>query len=441
VLSRFQWPASVLLVVTLSTPAWAQDPPPSDRELRQQDEIAALKQKLDVVVDEVTRLRAEMGVPEEKPLESVYGLGPAASKVYNVTQGISIGGYAEAVYRNQVGDAVGDGEDLADFVRAILYLGYKFSDRIIFNTELEFEHASTSEEGSVSVELATLDFLFRPELNLRAGLLLVPMGLVNEIHEPPFYYGTQRPEVERRIIPSTWRENGVGIFGDLGERFRYRVYVVNALDASGFSSFGLRGGRQKGSEALAEDLAVVARFDWNLAQGLDIGASYYTGNSGQDQRFTQPMSMQTIKLPSTSTNIWEVHAEYRRGAFHTRALYSEAHLGNAGDLSRALELAGNRPVAEKMIGGYGEVAFDFLQWLRPGTEQSLQGFFRFEYLDTQNDVPSGFMRDRGRPRRLFIPGIQYRPHPNVVLKLDYRNIDVFGGNAADEVSVGMGLVF
>ena len=97
--------------------------------------------------------------------------------------------------------------------------------------------------------------------------------------------------------------------------------------------------------------------------------------------------------------------------------------------------------AERMIGGYAEVAYDIMQLLSPGTEKSLTPFFRFEYLDTQNKVPSGFTRDRTEPRRLFIPGVQFKPNPNVVLKLDYRNISVFSGNAADTLNLGMGLVF
>ncbi len=98
-------------------------------------------------------------------------------------------------------------------------------------------------------------------------------------------------------------------------------------------------------------------------------------------------------------------------------------------------------VAERMIGGYGEIGYDLMQLLSPGTEKSLTPFFRFEYLDTQNDVPSGFTRDRTQPRRLYIPGIQFKPNPNVVLKLDYRNIAPFSGNAADQLNIGMGLVF
>ncbi|MBW2415940.1 MAG: hypothetical protein JRG76_15685, partial [Deltaproteobacteria bacterium] len=241
---------AVCAAMLIPAPAWsdtpaggtAGSPPVSDRERAQADEIAGLKRDMQVVVEELQSMRTQLGVPEEKTLESSYGLGPAASRVYSAGRGLSVGGYAEAVYRNRFNDSR-DGTDTADFTRMVMYLGYKYNDWIVFNTEIEFEHASTGEDGSVSVEFATLDFLLDDAFNVRAGLVLIPMGFLNEMHEPPFYYGTQRPSPERAIIPSTWRENGVGIFGTFAEALEYRVYVVNGMDASGYSSKGLRGGR------------------------------------------------------------------------------------------------------------------------------------------------------------------------------------------------------
>ena len=423
-----------LLVALPVTPAGAGE---TDPERARSDDVEELRRQLAVVVTELARLRTEIGVPEVPGLESAYGLGPAASKVYGRQAGLSLGGYAEAVYRHRT-DAPGGGDDFADFVRTVLYVGYKFNDRLLFNTEIEFEHASTGEDGSVSIEFASLEYLFHPALNLRAGLLLVPMGFVNEVHEPPFTYATERPEPERRIIPSTWREDGVGIFGGWGERLSYRLYVVNGFDATGFDSSGLRGGRQKGSKVHAEDLAVVGRLDLDLPGGLRVGGSYYRGNSGQDQ--TLPV---TGDLPDVPTSIWELHTDYRRGPLHLRGLWTEAHVGDAGRLSTALSVAALTPVtvSRRLVGGYSEISYDLWQWLQPGSEKSLIPFFRFEYLDTQHDVPSGFPRMRDQPRRLFIPGLHFRPHPNVVLKLDYRNIDSWDGDATDEIGLGMGLVF
>ncbi|MFQ5513758.1 MAG: hypothetical protein ACE5FG_04915 [Myxococcota bacterium] len=420
-------PALLWSLLAAAAPAAGAE---NDWLLEQQDRIRELERQVAVLVNEVAALRTGAAVPEEPGMESRFGLGPAASKIYGAATGLSLGGYAEGAYSNQVGDAEGDGTDRADLTRMVLYVGHKFDERLLFNAEIEFEHASTSKAGEVSLEFASLEYLLRDELNLRAGLLLIPMGFLNEMHEPPFYYGTQRPEVEEQIIPTTWRENGVGVFGQVGESISYRAYIVNGFDATGFDSSGLRGGRQKGSKAKAENLAFVARLDLEPRDGLLLGGSFYQGNTAQDEL-----------APSVRTRIWEAHAHFVHRGFHARGLFARASVGDAGALSTALGLAGNRSVAGEMLGGYIEAGMDVLSFLAPGSEKSLVPFFRFEYLDTQHDVPTGFVRDRRQPRRLFIPGIHFKPHPNVVLKLDYRNIDTWGVNTADEVNFGFGLVF
>jgi hypothetical protein len=413
--------------------------PAGDRERARDDEIARLRDQLGVVVDELARLRTQMAVPEEEVLEGRYGLGPAASKIYAISRGTSIGGYAEGFYRNQVGNASGDGSDSADMLRAVLYVGHRFTDELVFNSEIEFEHATTGsgdeDLGEVSVEFAALDYLWRPELSFRGGLLLAPVGFLNEVHEPPFFFGVNRPEVERVIIPTTWRENGVGAFGTLGESVSYRVYAIGGLRADEFSSSGLRGGRQSGSRTIAEDVAFVSRVDVSPVLGLQVGGSLFQGNSGQD------LSVTGGDLPSTPTTLWEVHAQYEVGDLHLRALFAQARVGDAERLSQVLGLATDEPVAERMIGGYAEVAYDVLPLIFPGTEMALQPFFRFEYVDPQNDVPQGYTQDGSQRRRLYVPGISFLPHPNVVLKLDYRNIDPLSGEAADELNLGFGVAF
>jgi hypothetical protein len=427
-----------LLLAALLLPPLAHAAEDEDRAIARDDEITELKRKLDVVVTELETLRTQVAAPEvPAALESQYGLGPAASKIYGIARGVSIGGYAEGFYRRANEGA----DDEWDMTRVVAYLGYKFNDWIVFNTEIEFEHGSTENEGSVSVEFATLDFLLRPELNVRIGEVLLPMGFVNEFHEPPFYYSTSRPTPERVIIPSTWRENGVGIFGNLGERLAYRVYVVNGFDASGFSAAGLRGGRQNGSEALANDLAVVGRLDLDVIEGMRVGGSYYVGNAGQDQDID--VAGTPFDVPDSRTSVWEVHGEYRWQGLTTRALWTQARVADAGSLSGLLSLAGEDDpvVSRRLIGGYGELAYDLIPLFFPGSEMSLEPFFRFEYVDTQNDVPSGFTADRSFKQRLYIPGIQFKPIPNVVLKVDYRKIDDFANGDDDEVSFGFGLIF
>ena len=249
----------------------------TDQVTAQEDRIAELERTVAILADELERTRRELVVPEDQPLSSQFGLGPAASKIYDLGRGLSVGGYGEGYYRNLVGDEGGE-KNRADLLRMVLYTGYKFTDSILFNSEIEFEHATTgstksSSGGSVSVEFAYLDFLLRDWANIRAGLVLVPMGFINEIHEPVYYFGVNRPEIERQIIPSTWRENGVGVLGTLFEQVDYQAFVINGFNAEGFDSSGLRGGRQKGNRALAEHLAFVARLDWTPIQQLVVGGS------------------------------------------------------------------------------------------------------------------------------------------------------------------------
>jgi len=445
----------------LAGPGWAAEPAPADdadpaaaedasEDASEGDE--ALRAEVGILAEELDALRTALAVPEEGGLESRYGLGPAASKVYSKERGLSIGGYGEVRLRDFVDDDEGE-TAVFDALRAVLYFGYKYSDRLVINSELEFEHAGTGGGGSVSTEFLTLDYLLHDNLNLRAGLVLVPMGFINEIHEPTFFFGNERPEVERNIIPSTWRENGAGVFGQLGERVQYRAYVVNGLEGAGFSASGLRGGRQKGSRALADDVAFVGRVDVEPLDGGLLGGAVYVGNSGQnatnsvctaDCSFDPGEAIvasttETRELPSALTVIWEVHAQYRYRGASVRGLYAEARVGDADALSTALDLGS--PVAERMIGGYAEVAYDVLPFLCDAEQMSLEPFFRYEHLNTQFDVPSGFTADRSKEFDLYVVGLSFEPHPQVVLKLDYRNFELEEGDRADEVQVGFGYVF
>jgi hypothetical protein len=410
-------------VVTLS---------PEQQDLAYEDRIAELERTVKVLADELERTRADVTVPEEPELVGAYGLGPAASKVYGLARGLSIGGYGEAYYRNLVSDK-GARHNTADFLRAVLYVGYKFSDSIVFNSEIEIEHAD-----EIFLEFGTLDFLWRDWLNAKAGLMLLPMGWLNEIHEPPFYFGVNRPNSETVIIPSTWRENGAGLFGNLGEQLRYKIYAVNGMNAAGFRPSGLRDGRQKGSQVLADDLGVTARLDWTPLDGLVVGTSVYAGNSGQQQ------DIDGVGLPDAFTTVFDVHAQYSWRQLWLRGLYTMAFVSQAAQLSDALTQIGSldpgQAVASGMLGGYGEIAYDIWSWFGEG-ERRLEPFYRFEYTDTQYDMPSGFEADDAFKIMSHTVGFSFEPIPNVVIKVDYRNLDPKEGELADEFNLGLGYIF
>ncbi len=414
--------------------------------------------KTDVIAETVDSIKSTMTIPEEMEFQGQYGFAPGASKVYRRDRGLSVGGYGEIVYRkpttNRVRTAGGVTVDQtrSDAQRLILYTGYKFNDWIVFNSEIEFEHGTTDPTvtqgsgGSVSVELAYLDLFLADWANFRGGVVLAPMGIINEIHEPIGFFGVDRPLVDRTIIPTTWREIGVGLFGDPLPGLSYRVYAFNGLNAAGFSPAGFRGGRQKASKSLANDWAFVGRVDYEPIPDLIVGTSVYTGNSGQGQNFEGDSGAQ-VRLPSALTTIWEAHGQWRWQGIEARAMLAASWLSDAGDLTLALrdvgKLDSDETIANQMLGMYAEIGYDILPWIFPDTGQQLLPFFRYEYNNTQLHVPSGptFLADGAFQDRIWTIGLNYRPIPQVVLKADYRDWSPVTGTKANTVDLGLGFVF
>lgn len=462
-------PASLLLVssLLLASPSFAQaedhadattaestdaadpDAAPSDGE-DTDARIEALERQVGVLAAELDRAKTNSAVPEDRKLTSFNGLGPAASKVYGVERGLSIGGYGEIALAAPVGDANPSKPDtVIDALRAVLYVGYKFNDNWVLNSEFEFEHAGTSGGGSVSTEFLTLDYLATDFLAARVGLLLVPMGLINEMHEPNTFYGTFRPASEQQIIPSTWRENGAGIFGTVADLIEYRVYAINGLEASGFSVSGLRGGRQKGSRAIANHWAFVARADVvDLVEGLAFGGSIYTGKSGQNQTNTfctstcPPGATTTLDIPDTLTTIYELHAEYRRWGLTVRGLFTQAFLQDTAELNIALNNSTTNAIAAQMLGGYVTLAYDIMPIFKDETKMSLEPFFRYERLDTQQVMDFG-ARNAKYVQDIYTAGLNFKPIPQVVLKVDYRatNPESDRDDVWNSVNASVGYVF
>jgi hypothetical protein len=387
-----------------------------DEAASQTVEVEELRRQVDILADELERLRSGEEAREVTSQEAQNrGLSKSAASVYGKSKGVSIAGYGEMLYENfdradESGNIV-DKSARLDFLRAILYAGYRFNDRFLFNSEIEFEHSSTDKSGSVSVEFAYLDFLIDENLSLRGGLLLIPMGLINEFHEPNFFLGALRPQTEKVIIPTTWRENGFGIVGSYGP-LSFRSYLVNGLNASGFSSSGLRGGRQKGSQAYATDMAWVTRVDVEPTPGLLLGTSLYTGGSGQG---LVRIEDQDFRVRNT---IWDIHGTFRSRGWTIAGLFADSSVGDTEELNQFLNTNPDSPVASRLRGGYIQAGYNVLN--RHHESVSLSPYYRFERVNTQKKLPLGYQPDPGKIGWFHTFGFELKPISSIVLKTDYQ---------------------
>lgn len=424
------WLIRVMIFVILCIPlsAYAQ-------EQAGEKGLQELKRQIDVLTEEIEKLK--IGAVAEPKYERFMGLGPAASRVYTLDKGLSIGGYGEVIYSNFQESSK---KDIADTQRFILYGGYKYNDRIIMNTELEFEHGG---ESDVFVEFSYLDFLLSSTFNLRAGLILVPIGIINEYHEPTVFHGVLRPDIERNIIPSTWREIGTMAFGKMGD-LSYKIGILNGLNSAGFKSDSwIKGGRYKGIKANADNFAAVVNLNYGIFQGLNIGGTYYRGEAGEGKGEDEVKAGEK----EGTVDLWEFHSDYRFKGLDIKGLYVRGSL----DGNSALESAPPGSVGKEVEGWYIESAYDMMSLIRPGSEMSLSPFIRYEDYDTQKEIFTG-SRDLKQDRIVTTAGIGFKPYPNVAIKADYQwretESDLPAGKGAgldenkiDQFNLGVGFIF
>lgn len=415
-----------------------------------ESEIEELKRQVQILAEEVEKLRSgEEDTPISDAERIALGLGPSAAKVYSKKQGVSIGGYGEVLFEsfageNQSGEETDENATI-DLLRAVIYFGYRFNEQFIFNSEIEYEHAG----HEVAVEFANIEYRPSEAFGIRGGNVLIPMGFLNEFHEPTVFYGARRTVTETVIIPTTWHENGVGIVGRSGI-FDYRTYVINGFNAAGFSEDGLRGGRQDGAEARF-DAAYTGRLDVTPTNGLILGVSVYGGNSavfssgggeeeGDESRVGSALQEDGDPDFKVSTWIVEGHAQLNWQALQLRGLYAHASLGNVAELDEFLELSGDESVGQKLQGGYFQAAYDVLA-NRGNGKASLSPYFRYERVNTQVSVPAGFVKDPANDQSLWTFGAEYKPIYNVVIKADYQIIRNEAETGVSQFNLAMGYNF
>ncbi|HEV8382995.1 MAG TPA: hypothetical protein VGQ29_15515 [Gemmatimonadales bacterium] len=348
----------------------------------------------------------------------------------------TLGGYGEIHYTNPSGRNRPAEVNLRRFV---LYLAHTFDERLTFRSELEVEDAKVeggSAGGEVALEQAFLDYRFSDRVTLRTGLVLPPIGIINEIHEPPSFNGVDRPAFDHDVIPTTWRELGVGILGTLpiGEGLSYRLYVVNGLKASGLSGAeGIREGRQEGKNASFANPSLTGRLEW-VRPGLRVGGSFwYGGSTAGDTLLGSGTFTAPVALVSAD-------ARYDRGPLSLRGVVATITISDADSINALYSTA----VGSRISGGYIEAGYNVLPLLARRSKQRLNAFIRHERYNTQAEVPTGTTQDRQFARRVTTLGLSYKPVWNVAFKGDYevRRTAAGGGvGAVETLRFGIGYQF
>jgi hypothetical protein len=418
--------------------------------------IEQLRRELQELRQEVQTLRSNSIPAATAPVERAPAqdsdslLGPDFLKA----KGLTFSFYGESKYRFPE-----SGANSFDAHRFVLSPHYQLADWLVFNAELELEHGGVDDstgrgsrfDGELELEQFYVDILINDYFNIRSlGIDLVPVGRINLYHEPTLFYSTERPELYREIIPSTWMEPSIGFFGKITDTLDYRVQVSSGLEdfsssaggAGVTAAAGMRNARPRLRGANENSLGYSGRLHFNGVEGLDASTSFYIT---EVQGFNRQRSLLGLFDAEATYRIQHTGLELR-GDFAYWFIESPENLiaNNTGTTTD--------DVGKEMYGWYVEAAYHFWPeaWKTgKGENMDLVPFARFSQIVTQSRLPSGSDElDNGTANRDFITiGLSYFLNQNFVLKGDWRhNLD---GSATTETSaasqdyfqIGAGMFF
>lgn len=377
-------------------------------------EVKELREMTQTLVDETSDLKTGFNYTVVDNEKSHSGLGSAASKVYYSKSPLSIGGYGEMYYSHASNENAVD-TSTVDVYRFVPYIGYKFSDNIILNTEIEFEHGGVEAGagGEVIIEFMYLDFLINKNANIRVGHVLMPMGLINEKHEPTLFTTVARPNTSKNLIPSTWHESGIVVYGDIIDGLSYKLAGVTGLDPTNTGDKWIRNGRGGSFKNTNPALGVVARVDYTGVNGLLIGASTYI---------------------DPDITIWDTHVDYNLEGFRAYGVYTQSTRSDEAALK-----AGASEATEAR-GGFLNVGYDLSTFT--SSKNKMPIFAQYESVAARDKLVNG---SSVKPIDTITVGINYFPHEQVVLKADYAmQKDNSKADNLDETnifSLSMGFIF
>ncbi len=340
---------------------------------------------------------------------------------------LELHGYGEVHYNNpKTGTMSQSAASEADYHRFVLGWTHDFTPEIRLDAEVDYEHAA----GELELEYAHLDYDLTSVLTLRAGSLLMPVGPLNEFHEPPLFHSVERPYVQNSVIPTTWQENGIGIVGRAASgALGYRAYLVAGLDASKFTAAdGLRKGRSKGNKSKAEDLAGVVRLEYATSAGLSLGVTGYYGGADHGTNGTYDVNV----------GVGVADARFKRAGFDLRGVFARVQVDGVED---AAILSGQN-VGEAMQGWYGEAAYDLLRRdAKQDSRRSLFVFARYERFNTQEETPSAYTADPANDREVITGGFSFRPIEKVAFKTDFEHWEDGADQTLNRFNLGAAFMF
>lgn len=330
---------------------------------------------------------------------------------------ISLGGYGEVVFKDYSSEKEDGSASVKapgsqwDTLRNVIYVGYSFNRNWSFKSEIEIEHAN-----EIYTEFAELRFNYSDALNFKVGLLLAPMGLINTVHEPTRFFGVNRPEIESKIIPTTWRENGGGVFGRF-ENISYGLYIMNSLDGDDFKSDGVRSGRQKGANAKGGNWAYIAKLNYSIIDGFDVGGSVYKSKTNG------------LVASGNKHDIYDIHSVFKYKGLIARTLYTISRLDG-----KKISAATAQKVADQMSGWYGEVGYNLFH----NMDTYLAPYIRYEKYNLQDKVDPSIVADKKYDVTNVTYGLMYKPIDKISFKADYTKNSNKAKSGVDYFSFGMG---
>ncbi len=374
-------------------------------------------------------------------LTQAQELTNTAGKMMEDEKKLTVGGYAQIDYNQPLVNGSFSNGNL-DVHRMVLMFGYKFNERTQFISEIEFEHVK-----EVYVEQAFLQYEILPWLKFRGGLMLIPMGIINEFHEPSTYNGVERPNLDKYIVPSTWREIGAGFAGVFpSAALSYQIYVVNGFkgyDGSAHLSGanGFRKGRQKGAESFMSSPNLTFKVNYFGISGLQLGLSTYTGKTQSTlYEGIEKSDQGAIAIADSSVvslSMIGIDARYQLGGLHLRG---QANYGVVSNSVSYNEFSGS-DLGSTLGGWYGEVSYNLFHGVKR-FETELIPFVRYEQYNTHASVEGNTAMNPSYDRTDLTIGLGWKLTRGAMLKMDYQMFTNNGtSDTRHQVNAGVAVWF